>query len=143
MPATLFYTRRFISGINTYVFMCAAYTKIETATMHIRCAEYMHAQYSIHTAYISATFMHILGMYTAYLRAHLHIHMYAARVLHTKYIHIACMVHTQKLAQRRTHAIQQMKKYMQFVCNRLHAACMLHINNCMYAAHKQLHVCCT
>ena len=29
-----------------------------------------------------------------------------------------------------------MKKCMQFVCNCLLAACMLYINNCMYAAHN-------
>ena len=65
------------------------------------------------------------------------LHMYAAHMLHTKYIHIACMLHTQKLAQRHTHATyKHLKKCIQFVGNCLHAACMLYINNCMYAAHN-------
>ena len=47
MPATLFYTRRFISGINTK-FSCVLHTqKLKHATMHIRCDTCMH-----NTAYI-------------------------------------------------------------------------------------------
>ena len=93
--------------------------------------------YCIHTAYISATLLHILGMYTYCIRAHPHmLHMYAARVLHTQYIHIACMrVHKNWFSTTRM-PYKHMKKCMQFVCNCLHAACMLHINNCMYAAHN-------
>ena len=89
-----FYTRRFISGINIK-FSCVLHTqKLKHATYkHMRCAEYMHAQYSIHTAYISATFMHILGMYTAYILhmctpAHV-THVCCTRAAHT--IHPYCM----------------------------------------------------
>ena len=40
---------------------------------------------------------------------------------------------TKKLVQRHTHAIQAYEE-MYAVC--VHAACMLYINNCMYAAHN-------
>ena len=64
------------------------------------------------------------------------LHMYAAHMLHTQYIHIACMrVHKNWFSTIRM-PYKHMKKCMQFVCNCLHAACMLYINNCMYAAHN-------
>ena len=65
----------------------------------------------------------------------------SARVLHTQYIHIACMrVHKNWFSA--THMpYKHMKKCMQFVCNCLHAACMLYINNCMYATHNNCTPC--
>ena len=62
------------------------------------------------------------------------LHMYAARVLHTQYIHIACILHIQKLAQRHTHAIQAYEE--------MYAVCVQLFTCSMYAVHKQLHVCC-
>ena len=54
------------------------------------------------------------------------------RAAHT--IHPYCMhARTQKLVQRHTHTIQEYEE-MYAVC--VHAACMLYINNCMYAAHN-------
>ena len=106
--ATPFYTRRFISGINTKFSRVLHTQKLKYATYkHMRCAEYMHVQYCIciHTAYISATLLHILGMYTAcilhtyciyicYLAAHFR-HVYT---IHTAYVHTCtcytCMLHT-------------------------------------------------
>ena len=49
---------------------------------------------------------------------------YAARVLHTQYTHIACVLHTQKLAHRHTHAT-----YMHM---------RSHASEYMYATHVQL-----
>ena len=55
------------------------------------------------------------------------LHIYAAHMLHTQYIHIACMrVHKNWFSAIRM-PYKHMKKCMQFVCNCLHAACMLHI----------------
>ena len=72
--------------------------------------------------------------HTYCIHAHLHmLHMYAARVLHTQYIHIACLRIHKNLVQRHTYAIQAYEE-MYAVC--VHAACMLYINNCMYAAHN-------
>ena len=121
--------------------MCAAYTKIETC--HIQAHEVcrIHActiqhTYILHNyiCYLAAHIRH----YTAYvIRAHLHmLHMYAARVLHTQYIHIACMRIHKKWFSATRMPYKHMKKCMPFVCNCLHAACMLYINNCMYAAHN-------
>ena len=75
--------------------------------------------------------------------------MYAAYILHTctsaHVTHVCCTcaahtiqpycmyAHTQKLVQRHAHAIQAYEE-MYAVC--VHAACMLYINNCMYAAHN-------
>ena len=134
--ATSFYTRRFISGINTK-FSCVLHTlKLKHATYkHMRCAKYMHAQYSIHTAYIHTAYIlytvyicYLAAQHTYCIRAHLHmLHMHVACVLHTQYIHIGCMLHTQKLAQRHTHAIQA---YEDIVCS-------------LCAIVDMQHVCCT
>ena len=86
--------------------MCAAYTKIETC--HIQAHEVcrIHACTMQHTAYISAT------------------------VLHTQYIYIACMLHTQKLAQRYAVRVQL------FTCS-MYAA----HNNCTHVAYMYSDVC--
>ena len=68
--------------------------------------------------------------HTYCIHAHLHmLHMYAAHTIHPYCMH----ARTQKLVQRHTHAIQAYEE-MYAVC--VHAACMLYINNCMYAAHN-------
>ena len=148
--ATPFYTRRFISGINTKFSRVLHTQKLIDATYkHMRCAEYMHVQYCIHTAYIlhtycihtayiSATLLHILGMYTAYILhtctpAHV-THVCCTRAAHT--IHPYCMhARTQKLVQHHTHAIQAYEE--------MYAVCVQLFTCSMYAVHKQLHVCCT
>ena len=96
--------------------MCAAYTKIET--YHIQA----HELCRIHAYNIR----HVYSIYTAYVHTMLHAY-------HTHFIHIACMVHTQNLAQRHAHAIQLYEE--------MYAGCvqlfnMQHVDNCMYAAHN-------
>ena len=141
--ATPFYTRRFISGINTKFSRVLHTQKLKYATYkHMRCAEYMHVQYCIciHTAYISATLLHILGMYTAYILhtctpAHV-THVCCTHAAHT--IHPYCMhARTQKLVQHHTHAIQAYEE-MYAVCVQLFTCSMYaeYINNCMYASHN-------
>ena len=76
----------------------------------------MYIAYSIHTTYV-----HTCTCYTC--------------MLHTQYIHIACMLHTQKLAQRHTHTIQAYEE--------MYAVCVQLFTCSMYAVHKQLHVCST
>ena len=79
--------------------------------------------------YNVAYIMHTYCIYIFYLAAHC--------MLHTQYIHIACMQHTHKNWLSATRMpYKHMKKCMQFVCNCLHAACMLHIT----IAHM-LHTC--
>ena len=153
-----FYTRRFISGINTK-FSCVLHTqKLKHATYkHMRCAEYMYAQYSIHTAYICylhAHIRHVYSIHTAYISATI-LGMYTAYSIHTAYVHTctcytcmlhtccthntsilhACCIHKNWLSATRI-PYKHMKNCIPFVCNCLHAACMLYINNCMYTAHN-------
>ena len=91
----------------------------------------MLLQCCIHAAYISATLLHILGMYTAYILhtctpAHV-THVCCTHAAHTIHQHIACMcVHKNWFSTIRM-PYKHMKKCMQFVCNYLHAACMLYI----------------
>ena len=79
--------------------------------------------------------MHILGMYTAYklhmcTPAHVtHVYMYAARVLHTQYIHIARMLYTKNLAQGHMHAIQAYEE--------MYAVCVQLFTCSMYVVHNQ------
>ena len=82
-----------------------------------------------HTAYI----LHTYCIYICYLAAQ---HTYCIHAhLHTQYmyIHIACMLHTQKMAQRHTHAIQAYEL--------MYAVCVQLFTCSMYAAHK-LHTSC-
>ena len=105
--ATPFYTRRFISGINTKFSRVLHTQKLKDATYkHMRCAEYMHVQYCTCT-----------------------------RAAHT--IHPYCMhARTQKLVQHHTHAIQAYEE-MYAVCVQLFTCSMYAVhNNCMYAAHN-------
>ena len=120
------------------MFSCVLHTqKYKHATTHMRCAEYMHAQCSIHNAYISANFMHILGMYTAYIlhTCTCYTWMLHACCTHNTSILHACCIHKNWLSTTRM-PYKHIKKCMQFVRNCLHAACMLYINNCMYATHN-------
>ena len=127
--ATPFYTRRFISGINTKFSRVLHTQKLKYATYkHMRCAEYMHVQYCIciHTAYIcylAAHIRHVYSIHTAYM----HTCTCYTCMLHT--IHPYCMhARTQKLVQRHTHAIQAYEE-MCAVC--------VHLFTCsMYAAHN-------
>ena len=154
--------------------MCAVYTKIETChnaheVYRIHACTMQHTQ-CIHTAYISATFMHILGTYTAYilhicllpsctyirhtayilhiylLHAHI-LGMYTAYILHTctpaHVIHVCCThaAHKNWLSATRM-PYKHMKKCMQFVCNCLHAACTLHIT-IAHMVHTCIQMCAT
>ena len=144
--ATPFCTRRFISGINTKFSRVLHAQKLKHATYkHMRCAEYMHAQYCIHNAciyicYLAAHIRHIylLPCCTAYILhtcipAHV-THVCCTRAAHI--IHPYCMhARTQKLVQRHTHAIQAYEE--------MYAICVQLFTCSMYAVHKQLHVCCT
>ena len=95
MPATLIYTRRFISGINTK-FSCVLHTpKLKHATYkHMRCAEYMYAQCSIyllpccsiHTVYI----LHTCTRYTCMLHTCcIHPFRYVQPHVHVCGMHVA------------------------------------------------------
>ena len=147
-----FYTRRFISGIRTK-FSCVLHTQeLKHATYkHMRCAEYMHVQYCMHTAYIiSATLLHTLGMYTAYI-----LHTYCIYIcyhirhvysIHTAYVHTCtcntCMLHaccthnTSILHACCIHKNWLSATLIPYKHEEMYAACMLYINNCMYAAHN-------
>ena len=59
------------------------------------------------------------------------LHMYAAHTIHPYCMHAA---YTKNWLSATRMPYKHMKKCMQFVCNCLHAACMLHI--------KKLHTCC-
>ena len=89
--------------------------------------------YCIYICYLAAYIRHVYSIHTAYVHM---LHMYAARVLHTQYIHIACMRVHKNWFSTILMPYKHMKKCMQFVCNCLHAACILYINNCMNAAHN-------
>ena len=62
---------------------------------------------------------------------------YCAYTLHAQYIHIACVLHTQKLAQRHTHATymhmrSHTSEYMQLFMYSIHAACKQMHTNCIH-----------
>ena len=107
--------------------MCAAHTKIETChiqahevcRIHVCTMQHTYilhiyllpscTYYSIHTAYV-----HTCTCYTCMLQA--------CCTHNTSILH-ACCIHKNWLSSTRT----PLKKCMQFVCNCLHAACMLYI----------------
>ena len=119
-------------------------------TCHLQAHEVcrIHA-YIMHTycIYISATLLHnILGMYTAYMyTAYVHTCTCYTCMLHaccthnTSILH-ACYIHKNWLGTTRM-PYKHMKKCMQFVCNCLHAACMLHINNSTQVAYMYSDAC--
>ena len=110
--------------------VCCIHKNLNTSTwgMQNTC---MHNTAYIHTAYISATLLHILGMYTAYILhtctpAHV-THVCCTRAAHT--IHPYCIhAHTQKLVQRHTHAIQAYEE--------MHAVCVQLFTCSMYAVYN-------
>ena len=118
MPATLFYTRRFITGINTK-FSCVLHThKLKHATLcRIHACSIHNDTYCIYICYLAAHIRHVTHVCCTHNTSIMH----------------ACCIHKNRLSAT-CMPYKQMKKCMQFVCNCLHAACMLYINNCMYAA---------
>ena len=108
----------------------------------------------IHTAYIQ---LHTYCIYICYLAAHIrHVHS-----IHTAYMHTctcytcmmhaccthntsilhACCIHKNWLSATRI-LYKHMKKCMHFVCNCLHAACMLRIT-IAYILHTFIQMCAT
>ena len=87
-------------------------------------------------------------IYICFLAAQLCI--YAARMLHIQYTHIAChcVLHTQKLAQHYTHATymhmrSHASEYLYVTCVQLLCAAYMQLFMCsIHAACKQLHTSC-
>ena len=104
--------------------------KLKHATYkHMRCVEYMYAQYSIYL-------LPCCSIHTAYILQYVHtLHMYAVRVLH---MHAAYT----KIGSAPHACHQAYEECMQFVCNCWHAACMLHIT-IAHVLHTCIQICAT
>ena len=142
-----FYTRRFISGINTKFSRVLHTQKFKYATYkHMKCRHntaYILHTYCIYICYLAAHIRHIYSIYTAYVHTcTCYTCMLHACCTHNTSILHACMRVHKNWFSATCISYKHMKKCMQFVCNCLHASCMLHII-IVHILHTFIQVCAT